>query len=187
MDGTLTVSIHDFQAIKAELGLPLDQPILEALAAVPEPEASQLHQQLEAIELEIAQAATQQAGAYDLLSALKAQGHQVGVLTRNSKPNAIATLAACDLAQFFQPDFILSRHCCTPKPSPEGILKLLSAWQAQPHEAVMVGDYVFDLAAGRSAGTATVYIDPSGQFEWQAQADRQVMTLGEVVELLAAA
>lgn len=60
MDGTLTLSIHDFDAIKRELSLPLDQPILEALTQVPEPHRTELHRQLDEIELEVAQRATAQ-------------------------------------------------------------------------------------------------------------------------------
>ena len=33
LDGTLTVAAHDFDAIRAELGLPQGRPILEALLA----------------------------------------------------------------------------------------------------------------------------------------------------------
>ena len=36
MDGTLTVSAHDFEHMRRELGLPPDVPILEALHALPE-------------------------------------------------------------------------------------------------------------------------------------------------------
>ena len=182
MDGTLTVGIHDFDGIKRSLGLPLDEPILEALTRVPEPQASQLRQQLTVIERQLAGQACRQAGAYELLSMLANQGCRLGVLTRNSKPTAEATLAVCGLDHFFEPAYILSRDCCAPKPSPAGILHLLTAWQAPPQEAVMVGDYVFDLEAGRQAGTATVYIDPTGAFPWQATADASVTTLATMVD-----
>ncbi|MBE9033114.1 HAD family hydrolase [filamentous cyanobacterium LEGE 11480] len=184
MDGTLTFSIHDFDGIKRELGLPMDQPILEALDQIPEPRASALHRQLDAIELEVARQSTQQAGAYELLSTLKSRGHQLGILTRNSKENAFETLAACDLADFFAPDLVLSRNCCAPKPSPDGINQLLNQWNGTPERSVMVGDYLFDLTAGRSAGSATVYIDPTGEFEWQAHADVSVTTLAQVTQML---
>jgi phosphoglycolate phosphatase-like HAD superfamily hydrolase len=44
------------------------------------------------------------------------------------------------------------------KPDPEGLLKLATAWRVQPANMVMVGDYRFDLAAGRAAGTRTVLV-----------------------------
>jgi HAD superfamily hydrolase (TIGR01509 family) len=186
MDGTLTLSIHDFEGIKRELGLPAGQPILEELAKLPPDVAQPLHQKLEALELEIAHQATPQDGAYELLDALRSRDYQIGILTRNSKNNAYATLEACGLAEFFPPELILSRDCCAPKPSPAGILQLLAQWDAPPERSVMVGDYVFDLEAGKRAGSATVYIDPTGEFVWQAQADVAVSQLATIVAMLEA-
>ena len=184
MDGTLTLSIHDFDGIRRTLGLPIDQPILEALDRLPADQAAELHRQLDALELEIAHQATAQTGARELLTQLQSQGAQIGILTRNSKPNALATLAACGLAEFFPSTAILSRHCCPPKPSPDGIWQLLSGWNASPERSVMVGDYVFDLEAGRRAGSATVYLDPTGVFPWQAHADLPITNLAEITALL---
>ena len=184
MDGTLTLSIHDFDGIKRILGLPIERPILEALNDLPAAQAAQLHQQLDALELDIAHKATAQVGARELLTKLRLRGAQIGILTRNSKPNAQATLAACGLAEFFPAELILSRHCCPPKPSPDGIWQLLSGWSASPDRSVMVGDYVFDLEAGRRAGSATVYLDPTGEFPWQDLADLPITTLAEITAML---
>jgi HAD superfamily hydrolase (TIGR01509 family) len=184
MDGTLTLSIHDFEGIKRELGLPPQQPILEELAKLPPAVAQSLHAKLEALELEIAHQATPQDGAYELLTELRSRDYQMGILTRNSKSNAYATLEACGLAEFFPPGLILSRDCCAPKPSPVGILQLLAQWNAAPDRSVMVGDYVFDLEAGRRAGSATVYIDPTGEFVWQSQADVAVSQLSTIIPML---
>jgi HAD superfamily hydrolase (TIGR01509 family) len=184
MDGTLTLSIHDFDGIKRILGLPIDRPILEALNDLPAAQATELHQQLDALELDIAHRATAQIGARELLTKLRSRGDRLGILTRNSKPNAHATLSACGLAEFFPSASILSRHCCPPKPSPEGILQLLSGWNALPDRSVMVGDYVFDLEAGRRAGSVTVYLDPTGEFPWQDHADLPIMNLAEITAML---
>jgi HAD superfamily hydrolase (TIGR01509 family) len=184
MDGTLTLNIHDFDGIKRILGLPINQPILEALNQLPAAEAAELHQQLDLLELEIAHQATAQVGARELLTKLRSRGDRIGILTRNSKSNAEATLAACGLAEFFPAELILSRHCCPPKPSPEGILQLLSGWNAAADRSVMVGDYVFDLEAGRRAGSATIYLDPTGEFPWQDHADLPITALAEITEML---
>jgi HAD superfamily hydrolase (TIGR01509 family) len=184
MDGTLTLSIHDFEGIKRDLGLPAGQPILEELAKLSPEVAAPLYQQLEELELEIAHQSVAQDGAYELLSELRSRDYKIGILTRNSKPNANATLAACGLAEFFPDELILSRDCCPPKPSPDGILQLLAQWDAPPQRSVMVGDYVFDLAAGKRAGSATVYIDPTGEFAWKAQADLAVTSLTTIVNML---
>ncbi len=183
MDGTLTESLHDFPAISRALGLPANEPILEALDCLPPHEAAKRHAQLADIEREIALQATPQPGAHALLCDLKRQGKRVGILTRNTKEIAHETLAACGLAEFFRPDDILGRSCCAPKPNPDGILKLLSAWCATPAEAVMIGDHKFDLLAGRQAKAAAVYLDPQGDFPWQAYADYSITSLEALRQL----
>ncbi len=54
MDGTLTIAQHDFDAIRDDLGLPDNLPILESLDAMPAAESAPIHQRLNEIELEIA-------------------------------------------------------------------------------------------------------------------------------------
>lgn len=184
MDGTLTVGIHDFDAIRQALGLPPNEPILEALAQLSTAEAAPLHQRLNVIELDLARRSQAQPGGRQLLAYLQKQGKRLGVLTRNSKQMAHTTLAACGLEEFFAPEDVLGRDCCAHKPSPDGILKLLSHWQAAAAEAVMVGDSQFDLMAGRNAGTATAYFDQSGEFPWGEYADVQVQNLGALVDLV---
>jgi phosphoglycolate phosphatase-like HAD superfamily hydrolase len=44
----------------------------------------------------------------------------------------------------------------------------------------MVGDYLFDLQAGRAAGTATIYLDPTGRFPYAEHADLRARSLKEL-------
>jgi phosphoglycolate phosphatase-like HAD superfamily hydrolase len=45
----------------------------------------------------------------------------------------------------------------------------------------MVGDYQYDLQAGRSAGALTVHVDTTRSFRWPELADVSVTTLEELV------
>jgi HAD superfamily hydrolase (TIGR01549 family) len=185
MDGTLTIANHDFEAIRAALDLPQDRPILEALAELPSAEAQPRWEKLYQIEWEIAKTTQAQPGAGELLERLRSlHDSRISILTRNSKPIAHATLAACGLLEFFEPEAILSRDCCAPKPQPDGILQILDRWKATPDRGVMVGDYVFDLLAGRNAGTATVHLDVTGSFDWPEHTDCCVTQLAELSRLL---
>lgn len=185
MDGTLTVAIHDFDAIRRELGLPQGRPILEEIARRPEREAGELLRRLDRIELELARRASASDGAAALLETLGARSARLGILTRNSHANALETLRVCGLARFFDPACVVGREAAAPKPDPGGIRKLLGEWRAAPVEAVMVGDYRYDLLAGRAAGTATVYVDTSGAFPFAEIADVSVRSLAELIEALA--
>ena len=181
MDGTLTVAVHDFDAIRAELGLPAGRLILEALAERPEGERRALLMRLDAIELELARTAQAQPGASRLLAALRERGARLGILTRNSRENALLTLEASGLGAFFEPDHVLGRDEAEPKPSPAGVLRLLESWRADARSAVMVGDYRLDLLCGRAAGAVTVYLDPSGRFDFAELADHRVRRLDELL------
>ena len=177
MDGTLTVSVHDFDAIRDELGLPPGEPILELLAGLPEDEAAPLVRQLDDIELRLAREAQAGVGVDALLSELHARGTRMGILTRNARHIAYETLRTCGLHRYFESDFVIGREQAQPKPEPDGIHQLIDKWRRGPDDAVMVGDYYFDMAAGRAAGTATVYLDVDGSAEWSHLADVTVQRL----------
>jgi HAD superfamily hydrolase (TIGR01509 family) len=184
MDGTLTVANHDFEAIRETLGLPAGQPILEALGQLPGAEAAEKYGQLYEIEMAIAETTQAQPAARELLTQLRSQGKNCGILTRNSKSIAHRTLEACGLLAFFTDITIISRDCCAPKPQPDGIHRLLDYWQMLPDASVMVGDYLFDLLAGRNAGTATVHLDVTGTFSWPEHTDCGVENLEALMALI---
>lgn len=184
LDGTLTVAAHDFDAIKKSLGLSTERPILEQFLELPETRAAQLRLQLEEIERTIARDSRMQPGASRLLQTLRHRRVHVGILTRNSHANALETLDACGLASYFDASDVLGRESCDPKPSGAGVRQLLQHWHASPAQAVMVGDYLFDLQAGRDAGTTTVYFDPSGTYPYAAFADLCVQELDALSNLV---
>lgn len=181
LDGTLTLAVHDFDALRRELGLPLGRPILEALAERPAEEAAGLMTRLDALEAELVTATGPAPGAASLLTALEGRGCSTGILTRNSFENARATLEHCGIARHFPSNDVIGRDEAQPKPSPDGIARLLRRWAAPPSSGVMVGDFRYDLEAGRAAGVVTVSVDPSGRHEWASLADLCVDSLEELL------
>lgn len=185
LDGTLTLAVHDFDALRRELGLPLGLPILEALAERPAEEAARLMERLDALEAQLVSSTGPAPGAAELLEQLTRRGCTTGILTRNSLDNARATLEHCGFAQRFASEAVLGRDEARPKPSPDGIHRLLRRWSASPSSAVMVGDFRYDLEAGRAAGVVTVSVDPSGRHEWASLADLCVDSLEELLPVVA--
>ena len=184
LDGTLTVSAHDFEHIRRELGLAPETPILEALHAMPESEAAPLWESLNELEFYYAGKASVMLGASELLQKLHDGGRRLAILTRNTMPVVEQTLQACKIDHFFPLDHILDRDSCIPKPSPDGVERLLDLWKADPEDTVMVGDYLYDLEAGKSAGVATVHLDTRGNVDWSEFTDIRVEELGEIIEYL---
>lgn len=183
MDGTLTHAVHDFNAIRRRLGIPSGLPILEYLDTLTDSEAAPLHAALLAIEHEHVEATRSANGAAALLTLLQQQDCRLGIVTRNAREVAVATLEHCGLSRFFNDDTVIARECAPPKPDPAGIRQLLTLWAASPADAVMVGDYDHDLRAGRSAGTHTVYVDPQNARTWSDGADLTVTHLDELTAL----
>ena len=185
LDGTLTVPVHDFPAIRVALGMAgSDTDILRFLGSLQPAEAAAKHARLIEIEYELAEMTAAAPGAGRLLDHLLRRGARVGILTRNTREIALHTLAQIGLRGYFSAADILGRDEAMPKPHPQGIDKLLAAWGNAPDETVMVGDYLFDLQVGRAAGTATIHVDSSCAFRWPELADLAVATLEELADAM---
>ncbi|NKB38345.1 MAG: HAD hydrolase-like protein [Gammaproteobacteria bacterium] len=180
MDGTLTKSVHDFAYIRSELGLEPDVPILEALNAMPVKQAAPLWQRLNEIESHFAAKATIMDGSRSLLEKLASRGARLGIFTRNVMPVVIETLKACEIDHLFSLEHIVDRDVATPKPSPEGIHYLLDLWQADAEDTVMVGDYLYDLQSGKSAGVTTIHHAGGGDQTWPEYTDIYIRHFSEI-------
>jgi HAD superfamily hydrolase (TIGR01509 family) len=181
LDGTLTVPQHDFAAIKRRLGLPVDQPVLEGVARLDEERRRAVLAAIDAWEIELADQAQPNPGARELLEQLAQAGLPMGVLTRNTRATAYRTLRAAGLDTFFPPEAVLGRDEAPPKPAPDGIHQLVALFGKPPARAVMVGDYRFDLEAGRAAGARTVWLDAERTGTFRPLADLVVHSLLDIM------
>ena len=159
MDGTLTIAVHDFPAIKRALDIPADDDILHHLAALSADEAASKRAWLLEHERELAYAATPAPGALELLHELRDRGCRLGVLTRNAHELALVTLQAVGMGDCFTSEDILGRDEAPPKPDPGGLLHFARKWSVPPRELVMVGDYRFDLECAKAAGASGVLVN----------------------------
>ena len=187
LDGTLTQPQHDFKAIKRALGIPEDADILHHLGQLSAHLADKKHEQLDRIEIELARQAQPAAGVKELIATLAEAGVAMGVLTRNSKINAHIALEAIGLNDYFERRHILGRHEVEPKPSPQGVTRLLEDWRVSAAQALLVGDYLYDLQSARAAGSAAVHVDSSALFPWPEFTDLGVRDLAELRQLFIAA
>ena len=159
MDGTLTLAVHDFEAIKRALDIPLAEDILGHLASLPEAVAAAKHAWLLEHERELALASQPAPGAIELVRELRERGCRLGILTRNAHELALLTLRAIGLDDCFAVPDVIGRDEAPPKPDPGGLLHFARTWQVAPSELVMVGDYRFDLECARAAGARSVLVN----------------------------
>ncbi|MDP9506491.1 HAD family hydrolase [Pseudomonas protegens] len=185
MDGTLTIAVHDFAAIRQALSIPPEDDILTHLAALPAEESAAKHAWLLEHERDLALSSRPAPGAVELVRELAGRGYRLGILTRNARELAHVTLEAIGLADCFAKADVLGRDEAPPKPHPGGLLKLAEAWDVAPQRMVMVGDYRFDLDCGRAAGTRTVLVNLPDN-PWPELTDWHARDCAQLRELLSA-
>jgi len=158
LDGTLTEPVLDFDAIRAEIGLPDNVPILEYIERLTVAERAHA----EAVMVRHERAAIAQAtladGCADLLRHLRDREIPIAILTRNVR-EVVETFARMFTFQFHA---VYTREDGPPKPSPAGALSLCRAMGVAPAHTLSVGDYKYDVMAGRDAGCRTVLVDREG-------------------------
>jgi len=182
LDGTITQSYFDFDKIRKEMG-GIEGPILEALAKMPIEKQNELNPILNHYEYDAAKNATLNPNVDQLLKFLDKQKIKTGLLTRNTADNTAFVCKKFGL-HF---DAIVTRDDAGPvKPDPFGYLLCCKQLGVDPTNTVMVGDYKFDLEAGKAAGARTILITTNKDYPMYAHlADNVIDDLGEIIDTIA--
>lgn len=187
-DGTLTLpGALDFPAIKREIQCPLHLPILEYLETVPEDLKPSLVKILEAREEKAAEESLPNIGAEKCLVALKKRGILLGIITRNSLPSVIRALEKFETVRLHDFAAVITRDDSLPKPHPQGVYKACERMGLAVSELMVVGDFRFDVIAGKAAGAFTVLLTngrPSLMVPGDPEPDDTVECLEEILELV---
>jgi phosphoglycolate phosphatase len=168
LDGTLVLSSHDFPRMRrqtveiarrygvaAGVLSPTD-PVARLMerarselqsAGAPESKLyrfeNEVHQMIDAVEMEALPKTTVRPGAGPLLQSLTDRGFRLAVLTRSCDAFCRGALEKTGLAPFFP--YLRSRSSEGPaKPSPEALLLLLQEMGVPPDRALLVGDHSLD-------------------------------------------
>lgn len=91
-------------------------------------------------------------GVSDILPILQRTGVKVGAFTSGNH-RTVEALDRMGVAPYFH-TVVSANDVTNSKPHPEGLLLALKRLGVQPHEAMMVGDGVVDVLAGKKAGVA---------------------------------
>jgi hydrogenase expression/formation protein HypE len=187
-DGTLTrPDALDFPAIRAALGCPPGEGILEYLGRVEDAtERRRLEGILEEAETEAADRAEPSDGAEALVSFLRAQGIPMAIITRNAGRTVerslerFRTIKKDDFALVVSRDLPLS-----PKPFPDGVLYVAERLAVDLERLLVVGDHAFDIEAGVRAGALTMFLrnDPD-EARPQVEADFVVDDLNQALRVV---
>jgi HAD superfamily hydrolase (TIGR01549 family) len=155
LDGTITQPFFDFDAIRREMGYPLDAgPILELMEKMTQQQRDEAERILQVHEEKAVAESMLNPGAKETLEELRKRRILIGILTRNKRDNAFAVAEKHGL-KF---DAVVGREDGPVKPDAFGVLHLCEKFAIMPQESLVVGDYLFDLLCARSAGAIPVLL-----------------------------
>lgn len=178
MDGTLTVPVLDFGAIRAEIGVEPGDDLLRQIEAMSPAYQRRAHAVIERHEADAARRAALNPGADRLLADLIADRVPIALLTRNSRASVDAF---CDrFAVRF--DAVHTREDGVTKPSPQPVLHLCREMNVAPADTLVVGDFLFDILSGKAAGSPTCLIVHGPPPEWAGEADIIIEHLSQLPE-----
>ena len=183
LDGTLTRPVLDFDAIRTELGLPAG-PLLERMEAMSAEQRRRAEQVLHRHEADAARDSELHDGASRALRALHDRGLRLAILTRNSRRSVQTVLERHGLTGLFEVAY--TREDGPAKPSPQPVLEICRRLGVAAGRTWVVGDYLFDIQAGRAAGAGTtvLMVGDKEPPEYADQADHVIRRLDQLLELL---
>ncbi len=180
MDGTLTRPQFDFDAIRRDIGLK-DEPILETLVRMPPDQRRRAEAILNKYEAQFAASSELQPGAGPIVSAIRRAGFALALMTRNSRESTAVFLERHRLTF----DVVWTRADGPMKPSPEPVIEICRRLGVAPARAWVVGDYLYDIQCGRSAGAHTVLLLNNGKRpRWADEAEHVIESLDALAVIL---
>jgi HAD superfamily hydrolase (TIGR01662 family) len=176
-DGTITKPYLNFRRIKKDLGMPEDEIyLLEKMYELPEPEKTRAFEILAKHEAEAVANSELNDGVHEILEFLAKRKIKTALLTRNSAKSMKESCAKHGVCF----DAVVTREDAYAKPKPDGILLASRKMKTALDKTIMVGDYLFDIMAGKNAGVKTVLITNGHSYDWEVKSD---FTIERLIEL----
>jgi HAD superfamily hydrolase (TIGR01509 family) len=154
LDGTLVTSSLDFMAIKQEIGCPTGEDVLSFLQSLPEKQQNAALEVIHRHELLDAQGSDWMPGARAFVDKCAADAIPMAIVTRNSLQSSRVKIERNAIPI----DRLITRENSKPKPDPSALLHIASNFGLPTHAILMVGDYRYDLEAGRNANMPSCLI-----------------------------
>ncbi len=180
LDGVIVKSCLDFGLIASEIfGSASRIPVLERIEELSHAaEKEEAFRILEKHERRAALRAQLNPGIDELLELVKRRGMKTAIVTRNSQDSVRIILEKFDLPI----DCIVTRETAPPKPSRESVLRACEGMRLTPHEVLLLGDYEFDMLAGKRAEVVTILLR-SSEDSTSENADVEIESIAELMQM----
>lgn len=182
LDGTLAETEVRFEPFREQLGCS-QRDVLQYIDGLDEVKRQRCRRVLQDYENAILEDCSAPRGMHDLLQFLDQRGIPTGIVTRASGHHA--RQVADKLGIPIQ--VIIGREDAPPKPSGAPLRLLARQLDVPPQHMLFVGDFRWDLLAGRSAGTPTVLLlneRNHNEQDYRGRADHVIHSLDEIKDII---
>jgi len=187
-DGTLTKpGSLDFKLIKRTIGCPSESFILEFIETLDDyVQKEKAMFALEEFETKAADCSEPNNGAEELLLYLRSNGLRTGIISRNSLESVKRSFHNFKKIKFSDFDVIITRDdAVKPKPYADGVILAANKLEVDAKELVVVGDFLFDIQAGKNAGSITVFLNNGLEHDFSdPDSDYTISQLGELKDVI---
>jgi HAD superfamily hydrolase (TIGR01509 family) len=181
LDGTLVSSELDFSLIKAQIGCPDNEDLLDFIAQLPSPymreEAMNIVHQHELLD---AQHATLLPGVSEAIALLNERNIPMAIVTRNFDKAAALKLKNNPLPI----STVLTRSDAPAKPDPSALNAIATLWNISQDNLLYVGDYLYDIQAAHNANMRACLYAPNETPPYADQADYVLHDFYDLVALV---
>lgn len=181
LDGTLVSSELDFSLIKAQIGCPDNEDLLDFIAQLPSPymreEAMNIVHQHELLD---AQHATLLPGVNEAIALLNDRNIPMAIVTRNFDKAAALKLKNNPLPI----STVLTRSDAPAKPDPSALNAIATLWNISADNLLYVGDYLYDIQAAHNANMRACLYAPNETPPYADQADYVLHDFYDLVALV---
>lgn len=167
LDGTLVTSTLDFAQIRAELGCSAQQDVLEFVEQLSGAERIEAQEIIHRHEVRDAESSEWLPGAKAFVHACRSAGMPLAIVTRNSDYSSRIKMSRNGIPI----PYLVTRENSKPKPDPEALHQIAHAFSLDTASIMMVGDYRYDLEAGRNASMSTCLVNFDTMPEYAELAD----------------
>lgn len=176
LDGTLVTSTLDFTLIRSEVGCPEEMDLLTYVEGLADEDRAAAHAIIHRHEVQDAESSEWLPGAKEFVQTCRARGIPLAILTRNSDYTSRIKIAKNRIPI----PYLYTRENSKPKPDPTALQQIARAFRLESQSVLMVGDYKYDLQAGRNAQMPTCLINYEGTPDYLEMADFKFQDFGQL-------
>ena len=179
LDGTITKTDVRFAPFRERIGCG-DGDVLDYISRADEHEREKFYRIIGEYERKIQENCSLNDGFMEVMNFLNKKGIKTGIVTRSSREHAEIVVKKLGIPI----KHVVAREDVEPKPSGEPLIMLSKKLAVPVEKMLFVGDFLWDMLAGKNAGVKTVLLLNEHSKKFVHLADYTIEKLNEIIGLI---